>query len=305
MESDLTLTICRLIAYLVANIVKDEREYLEFGLPFLQLVVDAQYGEEDRATVAGMLNEQFCPLVGYGICLYLDEDLQEGYTHIHSAELFLSNILNQISSEEGDRLELFIQQYLGTFLKYIIDHDAYDARTRQIMKKMCDVLHVSGVEFRELENSYWYSLSLYSPTSTSFTFYERFNIDSKRMPASSVVKSFRFLRIAFISVAGAVLMALSGAVAAPAITSTILPLIYASDTLAKASVAFTTCLTSIGLSGFEVIPGLMSTYGALEAGKRMVTSCVTMMNTIWLVTFDPDVACLFFWVAASHCPHGG
>jgi hypothetical protein len=92
------------------------------------------------------------------------------------------------------------------------------------------------------------------------------------MPAASVVKSFRFVRIAFISVAGAVLMALSGAVAAPAITSTVLPLIYASDTLAKASVAFTTCLTSIGFSGFEVIPGLMSTYGALEAGKRMVTT---------------------------------
>lgn len=282
MELELTLTICRLVAYLVANIVRDEREYLQFGLPFLQLIVEAQYGEEGRAAaVAAELNDQFCPLVGHGISLFLEEDQQEGgFTHIHSAELFLTNILNQISAEKGDQLELFVRQYLNTFLKYIIiDHgDVYDARTRQIMKRMCNVLNVSGVEFRELENSYWYSrgsaadvtTNSSSSSSISFTFYERFNIDSKRMPSASVVKSFRFVRIAFISVAGAVLMALSGAVAAPAITSTVLPLIYASDTLAKASVAFTTCLTSIGFSGFEVIPGLMSTYGALEAGKRMV-----------------------------------
>jgi len=279
MELELTLTICRLAAYLVANIVRDEREYLEFGLPFLQLIVEAQYGEKGgAAAVAAELNDQFCPLVGHGISLFLEEDQQEGFTHIHSAELFLVNILNQISAEKEDQLELFVRQYLNTFLKYIIDHcDVYDARTRQIMKRMCDVLNVSGVEFRELENSYWYSggpaADTTSSSSNSYgTFYERFNIDSKRMPAASVVKSFRFVRIAFISVAGAVLMALSGAVAAPAITSTVLPLIYASDTLAKASVAFTTCLTSIGFSGFEVIPGLMSTYGALEAGKRMVTT---------------------------------
>lgn len=285
-QQQLTLTICRLVAYLVANIVRDEREYLEFGLPFLQLIVEAQYGEEDGAVVAAQLNDQFCPLVGHGISLFLEEDQQEegGFTHIYSAELFLTSILNQISAEKGDQLELFVHQYLNTFLKYLIDHDVYDARTRQIMRRMCDVLNVSGVEFRELENSYWYSGGLAaaaavdttttsSCSSSSYTFYERFNIDSKRMPAASVVKSFRFVRIAFISVAGAVLMALSGAVAAPAITSTVLPLIYASDTLAKASIAFTTCLTSIGFTGFEVIPGLMSTYGALEAGKRMVTTC--------------------------------
>jgi hypothetical protein len=65
-------------------------------------------------------------------------------------------------------------------------------------------------------------------------------------------------------------MALSGRLAAPAIVNTVLPLICASNTVGQVAMGMSTVLSCFGMSSMELIPGIMSSYGAAVAGRKML-----------------------------------
>lgn len=290
-EHNLTMTICRLVAFLVANVVKDEKEYQEWGLPFIAISVEAQFGKDVGARVLEELNSKFCPLIGHGLSLILEEPELEDYTLVHSAEILLSPILDEIESTD-DNFEDSLRTYMDKFFHFVLSSqsdEVYDARTRVIARRMCDALNLTASEFSDLESTHWQAESSTSLTSQSLLendqegllegsskaqarkkFYEKFNLDSRRVPRSSILASFRIWRVAFIAAGGGALMALTGALAAPAIMSTVLPLICASTTLGQVSVALNTALSCVGLTSLEIIPGLMSSYGATVAGQKML-----------------------------------
>lgn len=289
----LTSTVCRLVAYLVANVVKDEREYQDWGLPFIALSIEAQFGKEG-APILDDLHTKFCPLIGHGFSLILEDPEWEDYTFVHSAEVFLSSILDETETNDVN-FESTLKQYMDNFFRFILSEssdDIYDARTRVIARRMCDALSISAAEFGELESMHWQSVTTSSSSSEIMLpqkcedeegyserslkslarkkFHERFNLESKKVPASSILASFRIWRVAFIAAGGGALMALSGRLAAPAIMNTVLPLICASTTVGQLSFALSTTLSCFGVTSLELIPGIMSSYGATIAGRKML-----------------------------------
>lgn len=286
----MTLTICRLVAYLVANVVKDEKEYREWGLPFVAMSVEAQFGKENSIQILEELDAKFCPLIGHGLSLILEEPESEDYTLVHSAEVLLSSILNEIESSDAN-FESSLRLYMDKFFHFVLNNqsdDIYDARTRVIARRMCDALNITAAEFSDLESTHWSSESISSLATRSLTededdtteqstksqarrkFYEKFNRDSKNIPRASILASFRIWRVAFIAAGGGALMALSGAIAAPAIMSTVMPLLCASNTLGQVSVGLNTVLSCFGITTLDLIPGIMSSYGAAVAGQKML-----------------------------------
>ena len=174
---------------------------------------------------------------------------------------------------------------------------------------MCDALNITAAEFGELESAHWQQSQQFqqqeqeqtqqlsrgfdqqqpietqisseentASISTSTTlrslarkkFHDKFNQDCKSVPPGSILASFRIWRVAFIAAGGGALMALSGRLAAPAIMNTVLPLICASNTLGQVSLALSTVLSCFGVTSLEIIPGIMSSYGATVAGRRML-----------------------------------
>ena len=109
-SKSLTFTVCRLVAYLVANIVKDEKEYRDWGFPFITLSVEAQFGKEECTVILEELNAKFCPLIGHGLSLILEENETEDYTLVHSAEILLSSILNETDTTNVD-FDNVLKQY--------------------------------------------------------------------------------------------------------------------------------------------------------------------------------------------------
>ena len=288
-SKSLTFTVCRLVAYLVANIVKDEKEYRDWGFPFITLSVEAQFGKEECTVILEELNAKFCPLIGHGLSLILEENETEDYTLVHSAEILLSSILNETDTTNVD-FDNVLKQYMDNFFQFVLNSqsdDMYDARIRVIARRMCDALNLTASEFSELESLHWRSSTTASSEEISIPndasdmetdshslhrkrFHEKFNHDCKAVPRSSILASFRIWRVAFIAAGGGALMALSGVFAAPAIMNTVLPLICASETVAQVSVALTTALNCIGITSLELIPGIMSSYGAAVAGTKML-----------------------------------
>jgi len=274
-DQSLTLTICRLVAYLVANVVKDEKEYREWGLPFIAISVEAQFGKDSSAPILEELDSKFCPLIGHGLSLILEEPELEDFTLVHSAEVLLSSILNEIESTDIN-FESSLRAYMDKFFHFVLSsqsNDVYDARTRVIARRMCDALNITAAEFSELESTHWDTESAFLvtrslsedleeeqteeslKTQARRKFYQKFNRDSKKVPRASILASFRIWRVAFIAAGGGALMALTGALAAPAIMSTVMPLLCASNTLGQVSVGLNTALSCFGITSLDLIPG--------------------------------------------------
>eukprot|EP00600_Ochromonadales_sp_CCMP1393_P013985 CAMPEP_0175012684 /NCGR_PEP_ID=MMETSP0005-20121125/9450_1 /TAXON_ID=420556 /ORGANISM="Ochromonas sp., Strain CCMP1393" /LENGTH=1047 /DNA_ID=CAMNT_0016268957 /DNA_START=9 /DNA_END=3152 /DNA_ORIENTATION=- len=292
---------CRLVAYLVANVVKDDKEYQEFGLPFISMTVESQFGRELGKLISDDLDEKFCPLIGHGVSLILEHDDTrdadnnlggDGYTLVHSAEDQLNSILNEIESQNSD-FDESLQVFLEKFFQFVLHGNRTcdggagtqpqarlvyetDARSRVIARRMCDALNICAADFSQLESTV-INQSMESGYSTtakqqnlSLKFHEKFNQESRLVPSSSLLASFRIWRVAFIAAGGGALMAFTGRLAAPAIMNTILPLIFASNTLGQVSMALSAMLQCWGITSLEIIPGIMSSYGATVAGQRML-----------------------------------
>jgi len=286
---DLTHTVCRLVAYLVSNTVKDETEYTEWGLPFIAMSVEAQFGKEYGEVIVDQITSKFCPLIGHGLSLILEDVESDDYTVVHSAEILLSDILKETESTNVN-FDDTLKEYMDNFFHFILSKcsdDVYDARVRVIARRMCDALNITAAEFGELESLHWQATETAADTnivpvdivdeslsdSKSILrrkFHEKFNADSQSVPRSSILASFRIWRVAFIATGGGALMALCGRVAAPAIMNTVLPLICASNTVGQVAMGFSTVLSCFGVTSLELIPGIMSSYAAAIAGTKMI-----------------------------------
>lgn len=277
--------VCKLVAYLVANIVRDESEWQEWGLPFISMTVEAQlHGLEDTSLFLDELHSQFCPLIGHGLCLILEDGDKDDFTFVHSAEERLGSILQEVDISEAD-LDGFVQRYIEKFFKFVVKSEAYDARSRTVARRMCHALNLSALEFSDLETAHYRAAHAASDSSPNLAstagthkstapvakrYFDAFNQDKHLVPASSLLASFRVWRVAFIAAGGGALMAVTGRIAAPAIMNTVLPLICASNTLGQVSMAISATLSCMGVTSYELIPGLMSAYGAAVAGKKML-----------------------------------
>jgi hypothetical protein len=282
-NSVLPLTLCRLVAYLVANVVKDDKEYQEWGLPFIRISVEAQFGEEVGCRIAEEIHSKFCPIIGHGLCLQLEDVDNEDFTLVHSAEQLICAILNE-ADVDGTEVDETLEDFMNNFLQYIMLKCAdgvYDARVRVIARRLCDALNITAAEFGDLEGMHWraggfneFGFSSQASGSTDISvrppFHEKFNMDSTTIPRSSILASFRVWRVAFIATGGGALMALCGRIAAPAIVNTVLPLLCASTTVGQVAMGFSTVLSCFGLTSLELIPGIMSSYAATIAGTKML-----------------------------------
>jgi hypothetical protein len=160
-----TLTICQLISFLIANIVRTEKEWSEWGYPYLELIFCSQFNEQKGKELLKEFNSQFHPLIGHGICLWIDDTLnpttsdgsskqeeEEDYVIITLLEEKLKKVLaNYVIFQEND-LQIQLVSFFTKFYQYIasIDH-YYDSRERTIARKVCSMLNLSAHQFSDLE----------------------------------------------------------------------------------------------------------------------------------------------------------
>ncbi len=69
-------TLCELIAYLIANVVKSEKEWREWGQPFLEYAYISQFGKEDGELRAKEIEGRFFPIVGHGLAVWMEEETE-------------------------------------------------------------------------------------------------------------------------------------------------------------------------------------------------------------------------------------
>ena len=288
MEHPILPVVCKLIAFLVANVVRDEKEWIEWGLPFIEIAINSQVQDNSlNAQLLRDMHDKFCPLIGHGMSLIIEDKEKEGFTFIHSAEKQLCSIMQEVDIDESE-MEKFVKSFLDHFFEYVLNSEEYDARARTIARRMCNALNISALEFSEMESAHWRTSSSSPPppplqqqwqedsdssahmVKTQGQYFDAFNKDSKSIPAASLLASFRLWRVAFVAAGGGALMAVTGRLAAPTIMSTILPVICASTTLGQVSMAMSATLSCVGMTSFDIIPSIMSAYGATVAGQRML-----------------------------------
>lgn len=187
-KDDLLYFVCRLVAYLVANIVHDEKEWREWGLPFIRMNLIANFDVTKGEQLLAELEQKFCPLIGHGLSLILEEhnydnsdsisNSDHGYVYIQKADEFfylflcdlnnvnnntLTNTASTVRDDSNDtedmksgiNLDELLSSYLLNFFEFSISHAAYDARSRTVAKKMFELFQISSSKFTKLEMSLW------------------------------------------------------------------------------------------------------------------------------------------------------
>jgi hypothetical protein len=293
-EKKIILTLCELISFLIANILKTEKEWKEWGMPYLQLIFVSQFQEEEGNQLLEDFQKQFFPLIGHGITLWIEESISRNPDSPHPSEddyviitlledrlkKVLANYLAITDNEQEiqNHLKIFLQRFYQHIEK--IEH-YYDSRERTIARKVCSILNVSAQQFSELEKEY----SHFNPSTAennsigpndiadsenNSLFLTLFNRHSQEIPKDSLLVSYRMWRVAFVAAGGGAMVGMAGVMAAPAIISTVIPVLSSACTFAQISVAMETFTSSIGVLSYTLLPGVFSTYGATVAGSVMM-----------------------------------
>ena len=129
------------VCILAASLSRDEQEYEQWALPFINLIMESQFGEKKR-----LRNYSFC--VGSGFSLGLREE--EDFVVIESCP----DILRTKKTIAHGSLKEGIDLYICNFLRFLIENKGvYDARVRSLCRRFCVLFRIHAAQFHELENS--------------------------------------------------------------------------------------------------------------------------------------------------------
>lgn len=270
MEKELIVAVSKLVAFLVANVSKDSADWHEWGLPFICLVLVAQFGKEEGERLLQEFDAQFCPQIGQGIHFMLEECSSTDFVIVHPADEFVNTIVDSldIPSHEFDSI-------LSKFLHNIFDHmtklNTYDSRSRSIVRRMCLMLNVSAKNLSQIEQDQWSSSDSGLEVAVNNQNYSaRFNSGATNINRSSLLAPFRLWRVAFIAAGGGAVMAVASRLAAPTVLETMVGLFCASTSVGQVSLAINAVLGCVGLTSAAFPYVLGGGLGATTAGYRML-----------------------------------
>lgn len=312
LNSDSIITvICQLVSFLIANIVKTEKEWNDWGYPFLQIVFASQFpNDEERIHLLQDFQQQFFPLIGHGIALWIEESIHntnqasealeyhqnqgiDDYVFISSLEEKLTKVLSKYLLYQSKDIENHLILFFTNFYQYLekIEH-YYDSRERNIARKVCQMLNLSAHQFSDLERELLFSKGEDNNSSSNTLFLSEsvpddvrqypkeekgndlfltlFHQHSHAIPRESLLVSYRMWRVAFIAAGGGAMVGIAGFIAAPSIVSTVIPVLCNAATFTQLSVTLDTFISYVGLLTYPLLPSIFTTYGATVAGTVMM-----------------------------------
>lgn len=312
LNSDSIITvICQLVSFLIANIVKTEKEWNDWGYPFLHIVFASQFPNDDeRIHLLQDFQQQFFPLIGHGIALWIEESIHntnqapeslehhqnqgiDDYVFISSLEGKLTKVLSKYLLYQSKDIENHLILFFTNFYQYLekIEH-YYDSRERNIARKVCQMLNLSAHQFSDLERDLLFSKGKDDNSSSNTLFpsesvpddvrqYPKeekgndlfltlFHQHSHAIPRESLLVSYRMWRVAFIAAGGGAMVGIAGFIAAPSIVSTVIPVLCNAATFTQLSVTLDTFISYVGILTYPLLPSIFTTYGATVAGTVMM-----------------------------------
>ena len=103
--------IVKLIGFLIANICHDDKEWKEWGLPFIYLLLSAQeLSSEESKQVGTEINEMFSTLVDSKINLVCEEG--EGFIVLHVGQIWWQEAIAQ------NELEVEMSNFLNNYIAW-------------------------------------------------------------------------------------------------------------------------------------------------------------------------------------------
>lgn len=280
--------IVKLVGFLVANLCHDEKEWHEWALPFLEVLLDAQEcSKAVKARELLKLNDMFSTLVDSKLKLVCEE--ADGFIHLHVGGTWWEDMLSK------DRLEEDLAEFLQSFIAWASISGNYDSRTRVVARKMYQMLQ-SHEKFVELENRIFGSLSEETatfPVSDSVDVNNDSSMDSEDIVMNNAIAfdknraeidnmttlrknrnrtarlngtvTERVWKVSLAATVGATLMSLAAVSTAPAIINATVVLL-GDTSISQFVLGMSALLTSYGLTGSSV----MGTMGAYSATVKML-----------------------------------
>jgi hypothetical protein len=258
--------ISNLVALLVSSICKSEDEWQDWGEPFLETTFVAQFGDVQGPIMLAELKEKFHPILSEHISLWIENNNEEeDYSHISFAEQRITSELQNMTIDPNSDLDSSLQQYLDRFFHYTTTCKTYDARARVVARKVCLMLNKAAQDFASLEQEHL------SHTSTgSHDYLESLKASVDSIPRSSLLTPHRVLKVALVAAAGGALVGMASLAAAPAMVSTVVPLLSATSEMMQVSIVMETFLSYAGVLACPVIPSVFGSYGGSVASQQML-----------------------------------
>jgi hypothetical protein len=279
--------ICKLSGYLLASITKTEQEWNQWSYPFLLSIYQAQFGDVQGQEYFQKLDASFSPVIGKGVTLWIEsinihhEEEDSEYLIVRTAE---QHLLNEFSTFNDDELDTHLKHFSQRFMQFIVEQQHNnDARVRTMARHLSRMLCGSAQTFSNLENAYFNQQKAES-TDTMITYGEAFKQTAADVPRQSLLVPYRMWRVAFVAVGGGALVGVAGALAAPTIMASVMPLVSSATTFLQLSVTMETYLTYFGVvsyttaastavtysSSSSVISSFFAAYGAVVSGQTMM-----------------------------------
>eukprot|EP01031_Cornospumella_fuschlensis_P037284 gene37284-45269_t len=247
--------------------MKTEEEWRDWGKPFMITSFIAQFGEVEGKSLADKYDERFCPLIKERLAFIFEPEKSVfnpsssgfGFTIVSFAQDRLYEELNKIIAEQSVDLENTVKIYLNNYFRYISQTKNYDARGRLAARRVCLLLNLAAEEFSAQEQ-----LALkVQPDSAGFN--TQFKATAEKIPKSSVLTPYRILKVALVAIGGGAVVGMTSFVSAPALYTTLIPLLTSASEIFQLSVTFQVILQSMGL-----LPYVMGTYGGSYASYLMM-----------------------------------
>ena len=156
-----SINVVKLIGFLVANICRDEQEWKEWAIPFLDMLLKAQdYSHEKKNTTLKTINDMFYTLLDSNSKLKLVCEEEDGFINVHVGNIWWAEACAE------DRLEEDLSLFLNNYIARASSSGFYDSRARVIARRVFSMLQ-SHEKFVELENKIFTSVEESKHQSTS------------------------------------------------------------------------------------------------------------------------------------------
>lgn len=293
------LLVCKLSGYLLASISKSEVEWDLWCRPFLESIFCSQFGDDLGSKHFQEIDSSFSPIIGKGVHLWIDsisesnessENSEDSdYIIVRTAEQHLLDEFACFTDEEwGVHLESFAHRFMEFILHQQEENKKNhhsDARVRTMARKLSRMLYGSAQTFRDLETAYFSQLRRQETSNEeqkNENYKDTFREVAMAVPKQSLLVSYRMWRVALVAVGGGALVGATGALAAPTILASAMPLLTASTSFLQLSVVLESYFTYVGVStvsttalmssstGSGLISTFFATYGALVSGRTML-----------------------------------
>jgi hypothetical protein len=286
-------TIVEVICLLVVSLSRDEKEWRDWGQPFIDLLRHSQRkflgGESDNVKDYDSNKElvSYCVAKGLGLVIRDSPVVENGESSEDSDYVFVDEVSSQLrafmeststassSLLDDETINRLLPVYLENFVTYAAEQNQYDSRTRSLCRQFCDL-------FQQSYEALCPNPALQSPvvdpsdpiiqqtlTTTTTTTVAPFSNDvltsSNR---KSVLASYRLWRVGAAAAAGGAFLTVAAQIAVPTLMASLMSILGGSASLSQFLVSMIAFLNA-QVEGMAFL-GSIGAVGAAVAGVKML-----------------------------------